>query len=268
MSSQSLTTTTGAASTSESSVAPSGSSSSFRPSHTWMDPFPTASQASQTGTADAGNSLNSSASLYLYTFLATLVLLLGVSAAIVFRSLILRRRHRAMIDEAIRNGTWVPPTNGRGRRIDPSEKPLMHDAHLIVEAKYAHHEWDLMTPFSVSYSVPAGERVQAASPAPAPQPRRERIRGVLRHIWSHFSSSPAPPAPEPAIPLTPPPLPDASSGPLRVSVLIAMPSQNHNYAEHEELPHVEFGVAQVGVAAQESEQGKAGSLSDDAAGRV
>ncbi|KAF8913422.1 hypothetical protein CPB85DRAFT_1299784 [Mucidula mucida] len=261
MSSQSLTTTTRAASTSVEPVP----SSSFRPSHTWSDPFPTQSQSSETGTTDGGPSLNSSASLYLYTFLATLVLLLGVSAAIVFRSLILRRRHRAMIDEAIRNGTWVPPANGRGRRIDPMDKPLMHDAHLIVEAKYAHHEWDLMKPFSVSYSAPA---VQPPAVPPPPPPTRERVREMMRHVWSHFSSSPAPPAPEPVIPLAPPPLPDASSGPLRVSVLIAMPSQNHNYAEHEELPHVEFGVAQVGIAAQESEQGKAGSLSEDAASRV
>lgn len=74
-----------------------------------------------------------------YTFLATLVLLLGVSAAIVIRSLLLRRRHRRMIEEAIRNGTWIPPSNNR-LRIDPSKKPRLFEAHLAASDE--HQEWD------------------------------------------------------------------------------------------------------------------------------
>ncbi|KAF9490887.1 hypothetical protein BDN71DRAFT_143017 [Pleurotus eryngii] len=96
--------------------------------------------------------ISSSASLYLYTFLgefcrplilrrvrsisywstftATLVLLLGVSSAIVARSLILRRRHRRMIEEAIRNGTWVPPAASSSRRVDLSKKPKMYEAWI------------------------------------------------------------------------------------------------------------------------------------------
>ncbi|KAJ2914670.1 hypothetical protein MD484_g5737, partial [Candolleomyces efflorescens] len=68
-----------------------------------------------------------------YTFLATLVLLLSVSAAIVIRSFILRRRHRRMVEEAIRNGTWVPqnvPPSGRAPRVDLSKKPVMWEAYL------------------------------------------------------------------------------------------------------------------------------------------
>ncbi|KAJ6587999.1 hypothetical protein B0H19DRAFT_1097657 [Mycena capillaripes] len=61
-----------------------------------------------------------------YTFLATLILLLGVSSAIVFRSLLLRRRHRRMIAEAIANGTWVPPTPRV--RVDLRKKPRLWDA--------------------------------------------------------------------------------------------------------------------------------------------
>lgn len=62
---------------------------------------------------------------------ATLVLLLGVSGAIVVRSYVLRRRHQALVEEAIRNGTWVPPTfnaGGRRGRRDVGEKPTMWDA--------------------------------------------------------------------------------------------------------------------------------------------
>jgi hypothetical protein len=61
-----------------------------------------------------------------YTFLATLILLLGVSAAIVVRSLLLRRRHRRMVEEAIRNGTWVPPAPKV--RVDLRKKPRLWDA--------------------------------------------------------------------------------------------------------------------------------------------
>ncbi|KAF9260821.1 hypothetical protein L218DRAFT_561197 [Marasmius fiardii PR-910] len=70
--------------------------------------------------------------LRFYTFLATLVLLLGVSAAIILRSLLLRRRHRRMIEEAIRNGTWIPPANlsRGGVKVDLSKKPQMWEAML------------------------------------------------------------------------------------------------------------------------------------------
>ncbi|KAF5326510.1 hypothetical protein D9611_000717 [Ephemerocybe angulata] len=68
-----------------------------------------------------------------YTFLATLVLLLSVSAAIVIRSFILRRRHRLMVEEAMRNGTWVPQEPGgrtQRRGVDLSKKPGMWDVYL------------------------------------------------------------------------------------------------------------------------------------------
>lgn len=78
-----------------------------------------------------------------YTFLATLVLLLGVSLAIVLRSLCLRRRHRRMVEEAIRNGTFHPgmlnPTidardrwrlRSSGAVPTPLEKPGMMEVHL------------------------------------------------------------------------------------------------------------------------------------------
>jgi len=79
----------------------------------------------------SNTSLANSASLYLYTFLATLVLLLSVSGAIVVRSFILRRRHRRMVEEAIRNGTYVAPTPPtRPARVDLSQKPELWEAYL------------------------------------------------------------------------------------------------------------------------------------------
>lgn len=64
---------------------------------------------------------------------ATLVLLLAVSSAIVIRSLILRRRHQRLVEEAIRTGTWLPHNydspSGRRRR-DIGQKPKLWEARL------------------------------------------------------------------------------------------------------------------------------------------
>ncbi|KAK2460434.1 hypothetical protein APHAL10511_007599 [Amanita phalloides] len=114
------------------------------------------------------NSMQSSASLYLYTFLATLVLLLVVSAAIVVRSFVLRRRHRMMIEEAIRNGTLFPPlATGYGlrTRVDLSKKPKIWDAWIEKQeqptsgrSREKEWYWDMMKPLSAVYVVPAGSR--------------------------------------------------------------------------------------------------------------
>ncbi|KAI0782310.1 hypothetical protein C8Q75DRAFT_811745 [Abortiporus biennis] len=104
-----------------------------------LPPPPTGSAGNNSGQGTLP-ALSSSAALYLYTFLATLVLLLTVSAAIVFRSYILRRRQRLLIEEAIRNGTYVPPT--RRRRINPSDKPILHEVHLVAVTE-GHHEMNL-----------------------------------------------------------------------------------------------------------------------------
>ncbi|KAK0472493.1 hypothetical protein IW261DRAFT_1507714 [Armillaria novae-zelandiae] len=252
--SASSTSSTGT-STSTSS-ATSSLPTSFTPSTTWSSPFSStssdqgnnsSSSSSGTGFGDSGNndgggSLNSSASLYLYTFLATLILLLGVSAAIVFRSLILRRRHRRMVEEAIRNGTWIPPTNGRGIRYDPSQKPIMHEAAMNVQKN--HHDWEACKPFSVSYTVAAQNRT--APPALPPLLQDNSARARLRRIWSHVDASPLPPPLSPAA-SDAPLLPDPSGGPLRVSVLVAMPSQHYG-EQQDELPHIEFGTADIPVA--------------------
>ncbi|EKM52499.1 uncharacterized protein PHACADRAFT_198555 [Phanerochaete carnosa HHB-10118-sp] len=74
--------------------------------------------------------LSSQASLYLYTFLVTLILLLAVSGAIVTRSFIMRRRHRRMVEEAIRNGTYVPPSK---TKKELGQKPAIYDAFLSVD---------------------------------------------------------------------------------------------------------------------------------------
>ncbi|KAF9038781.1 hypothetical protein BDZ89DRAFT_1129548 [Hymenopellis radicata] len=214
---------------------------------------------SQTG---SGN-ITSSASLYLYTFLATLVLLLSVSAAIVLRSLVLRRRHAAAIAAAIRNGTYAPPT--RAPRIDPSQKPPMYEAHLIVRQHDDHLDWDVMKPgpLSLSYILRASRRI--LPPASSVNQPHERDQSTFHVIRSRFFPSSELPVTEVEHP-TPQPLPDASAGPLRVSMLLAMPLHYDDYIEGGGLPHIEIGVLEVRVTTAEHE--KAGSFSEDSESRV
>ncbi|KAJ7595047.1 hypothetical protein C8J56DRAFT_777416, partial [Mycena floridula] len=214
---------------------------------------------------------------------ATLVLLLGVSAAIVFRSLLLRRRHRRMIEEAIRNGTWIPPA--AGRRIDPSKKPKLFEAHLAAPPTHGPsfdtQEWDGIMPFSVTYATPPTAGISTALDEQNNDTASANLQGGLmasrmRSTWRRFlGNSPASPSSSaPIIPLsnvpsttrstpatpnghdTPaiPPVPSPAPS-LRIAVLIAMPSptplqaaiQHSQDLEEDELPHIEFGVAEIDV---------------------
>ncbi|KAK0200561.1 hypothetical protein DFS33DRAFT_166836 [Desarmillaria ectypa] len=151
-----------------------------------------------------------------YTFLGVLLLLLAVSAAIVVRAIMRRRRQRRMMEEAIQNGTWVPP-NRKG------PKPVMYET-TMNNVSNEHHDWETCKPFAVSYV----QEVQAPT-----LPQKEA--SLRARIWALIKDSP--PA-GPQITRT------VSTGPLRVSMLIAMPSPKHGEKEGP-IPHIELGTAVV-----------------------
>ncbi|KAI0710988.1 hypothetical protein C8Q76DRAFT_739318 [Earliella scabrosa] len=197
-------------STAPSSSLPSGTSSSSPPVRS-MPPrgnqnnFPP-------GTAPE---LTSSASLYLYTFLATLVLLLVVSGTIIARTWVLRRRQRAAIAQAIANGTFAP-----GSRAGPPERPTMYDVHIgqgDAQTRTAEEgraptekvdekekgraradvgavvvDWDKMVPLSCRWTNPPPPAEQAeeepasptaapaTTPIPPPSPRSRWLRWLRR----------------------------------------------------------------------------------------
>jgi hypothetical protein len=78
----------------------------------------------------------------------------------------LRRRNRLLIQEAIRNGTWIPPSEGgigafatmRGRSgrnmFDPSKKPKIWEAAMENGRTDIHSkqelDWDSIKPFSAT----------------------------------------------------------------------------------------------------------------------
>ncbi len=109
---------------SSSSTNTTPSSFTRSPNNTFLPPLAT-NPASSNGGPDKGSSL-ASAALYrpsfslsillvyplitssVYTFLATLLVLLAISSAIVIRSVFLRRRRRRIIQDAIQKGVWTP----------------------------------------------------------------------------------------------------------------------------------------------------------------
>ncbi|KAJ7609933.1 hypothetical protein FB45DRAFT_1066483 [Roridomyces roridus] len=90
-----------------------------------------------------------SAQLYLYTFLATLVLLFLVAGGILWRSSFIRRRNQRIVDEAIANGTWNPPM--RYFPVDLKMKPKMWDAHIVPPLDSPPADWVNIMPFAGSY---------------------------------------------------------------------------------------------------------------------
>ncbi|KAG6918733.1 hypothetical protein DXG01_012218 [Tephrocybe rancida] len=272
------------------------------------------------GGGNGGPGVAASASLYLYTFLATLVLLLSVSAAIILRSLLLRRRHQRMVEEAIRNGTWVPPSpggsgpfglGGGGRRVDLTKKPKLWEAYVGDRESPAQKprqaetttewEWESIRPFAAAYVVPTTAGNDAASTTSTAPSGPPSLSGRVRNLFRR-SRTPTPPSTPAEYPMTatgavtpttaapllegttaqpsaPTPVPQK----VRVAVLIAMPhppesksrpstppvpvastsaatiparSQSATDDEEPELPHIEFGVAELDVSQLALQQGK------------
>jgi len=230
-------------------------------------PFASSTSSPPSNNNNQGSpSPTANATLYLYTFLATLVLLLAVSSAIVVRSLILRRRHQRMVEEAIRTGTWMPDrlssTSGRRRR-DFGQKPKLWEAWLRPKANTLTGEkekssWGDITPFHVAYidlptPSPQGPIASSAENPVEPVSRPARF-------MRPFARRRSPPSPQPVSLIPDQALSSSSSSPttaprpaVRVAVLIAMPNTSHKHHEHHdhghetELPVVEIGVVEVSV---------------------
>ncbi|KAG2047207.1 hypothetical protein BDR06DRAFT_964225 [Suillus hirtellus] len=209
--------------------------------------------SSTNSTTSAEPSLTSSAALYLYTFLATLVLLLAVSSAIVIRSLILRRRHQRIVEEAIRAGTWLPhqPYDPRGsrRRRDVGKKPKLWEAWLrsgdeegAADIKCA---WDDIMPVYAAH-IKSSPSPRSSRPQ-SPQSRSDASSRTMRFLRSYRTPfSPAPATSSPIVPSTPVSSSPSTSAPYSVSVavLIAMPTPNHA-READGPPVIELGVVDV-----------------------
>lgn len=225
-----------------------------------------------------------------------------------------------MVEEAIRNGTWVPPSpgagpfgiGGRSPKVDLSKKPVMWEAYvggsekdqLLEHANRAPQtdwDWDSLRPFSAAYvAQPPGQPLPLRLPTPVapsgdgaaiglPPPLSYRRR-LVRFLRPNLeSSAPYPlnqrPTTRSEVNLNGNAAVDWDGRPkkLRVAVLIAMPrppdpdggakspsSSGPPVAssssspvpapspapplDEEEIPLVEFGVAELEVRQPENEE--------------
>ncbi|KAH9080560.1 hypothetical protein EDB83DRAFT_2670789 [Lactarius deliciosus] len=186
--------------------------------------FPsTPSTGPQPGSPPQNNGGGPSSSLYLFTFLATLFLLLFVSSAIILRSFILRRRFRQRIEEAILAGVIVPNQTGRvSRRRALGEKPKLWEARVFPADD---DRWDSIVPVS---AVPKGKEDREETSAP-PRPLSDFVQPPYR------PPSPPPPAAQPVF----------STGGfstlahhdrMQVTVLIAMPDPRRPHLDGKGYP--------------------------------
>ncbi|OCB85094.1 hypothetical protein A7U60_g7719 [Sanghuangporus baumii] len=185
--STSLTSGTGAPSTSSSdtlelatSTATDGITSSF-----FTDSLSSPTQTDSSNDDNNQGSFATTSSLYLFTFLATLLLLLAISCAIVIRSLVIRRRFQRRVQEALAEGYVFPPNAGPGatpglggfgaaarRRFDVGEKPKMWDAHIAPPPppdEPKEMKWENLMPVSVRVQ---SDKLTGAGQQPAPPAAR------------------------------------------------------------------------------------------------
>ncbi|KAJ7452207.1 hypothetical protein FB451DRAFT_696080 [Mycena latifolia] len=90
--------------------------------------------------------------LYLFTFLATLLLLGIVAGGIVSRSVYLRRRQQQLIA----SGQWPPPAAPRVKpQVNLSQRPRIFEAKLnaVVPPSELGH-WEVIVPLSAVYEPP------------------------------------------------------------------------------------------------------------------
>ncbi|KAI0040913.1 hypothetical protein FA95DRAFT_1611412 [Auriscalpium vulgare] len=208
-------------------------------------PLSSATPDAPTPTMPTGSSADRSqapSSLYLYTFVATLILLVVICALLVGRGMVRRRHQHAALLEAIANGTHPPP-------VCPTDRPKMWEVYVGPEKKGerdVEKGWADLRPVSarVIHARQAGPRQDS----PALQ-----ARGVLRRPFSLFRRAQAAPPPTPSPEQEReedaqqhPPAPV----PVQVAVLVAMPGSGRG-AAHDGLPVLEIGV---GVARGREEE--------------
>jgi len=184
-----------------------------------------------------------------YTALiATLVLLLAVSSAIVVRSLVLRRRHQRIVEEAIRAGGWPPhqPYDPRGsrRRRDIGKKPKMweawlHSGHAGGDSKCA---WNDITPMHAAYNntTPQFPTEESAQTQTDMQSRTMRFLRPFHRRSSSLASPNVASIPASSSPST------SAPPAIRVAVLISMPiPPQQRSREMDGPPVVELGIVEL-----------------------
>ncbi|KAJ7149684.1 hypothetical protein C8R46DRAFT_1125788 [Mycena filopes] len=217
--------------------------------------------ASSTSTCLSTGSLcgvTSPGTLYLFTFLCTLFLLIMVAGGVVSRSMYLRRRERRLMA----TGEWVPPSRRAAIALEANikmlkKKPIMYEVEFGLEDSEVIGEsplrnWDAMMPLAARYQapppvpppIPAPPAMAMASPAPP------RLRGILSRPGIF---KPHPPLAV-ELPAIIPRVMVPSSRPLQATYVIAMPIEWRGDDAVGRLPYFEVGTTSVEVVGSPADE--------------
>ncbi|WVQ74696.1 hypothetical protein IAR50_004300 [Cryptococcus sp. DSM 104548] len=170
----------------------------------------TSSTASSTEVVTGGTQYvagSGSTSLYLFTFLITIVVLALISGALILRAYVLRRRFRRRVEEAIRTGNPVPldaatalgllPRRGnRKKEYKAAVMPTMWEGEMLrdVEKEWDEEDkplvneqdhWDGITPVALNHFPPPHPPTPPQSLPPIlPQPP-----SIWRQMFSSSSGA-------------------------------------------------------------------------------
>ncbi|KAG2145828.1 hypothetical protein DEU56DRAFT_788280 [Suillus clintonianus] len=129
---------------------------------------------SQTSGAGGNQQPSTSTTLYLFTFLATLFVLLLISASIIFRSFLVRRRFRRRVEDALAQGAFfdLPPSAlGLTSRFI-GEKPSVHEAWVEQDLLQEKAQWHAIMPVTALLTHRVEPAAESRLPHEAPQQQR------------------------------------------------------------------------------------------------
>ncbi|KAF7346258.1 hypothetical protein MSAN_01853000 [Mycena sanguinolenta] len=174
-------------------------------------PSSTAGTPSPSPSSSGASIKDPNSNLYLFTFLATLIILLVVSTFIIFRACYRRLRLRRNVHRAMEQGLVLAPPDSRGFKfVSP---PKLYDVWLTD--KHPSPSWANIIPISVQ-------------PVPATADEDLYLDGITNESKASLASS------------------TSSSDTLQVSVLVAMPYSTLPASEDEDyFPEVALGFAQA-----------------------
>ncbi|KAF9497667.1 hypothetical protein BDN71DRAFT_1504652 [Pleurotus eryngii] len=200
---------------------------------------------------ESGEAITVSSKLYLFTFLATLFLLLGISALIVFRSLVIRRRLERRINHAIQEGLVAAPGAPGSKHSRLTKKPKLHDV-WVERGGGAWEEVQVGTlSLNFAFEFPLSLRLKADRTR-AEMASRPRLIAVNESaFWSMILSSNPMRAPNKlgALDENKAEGPSPTETMVQVSILVALPSQSFHAKGDGDgergLPEVAIGVARL-----------------------